>query len=126
MENKITDKTMVVLLRGGGRIWITQKEAEKITSVKLGGGSGSLDIGGELVEIKDIKAVVSADTYQTTNEARSERINAPTDTNLPATRSECRTCSGYGFVIKHRDDPIYDTYSVPCPDCNPNPPELKY
>lgn len=123
MENSLSSKTKVILLKRGGRIWVSEKEASLASEAKLV-GEGVVDIDGQLVEVAEIRAIVNGDTYQGTAEKRLDKQNETY--GQPAPKNDCRLCGGDGFIIVKRDDPIYDAKSVPCPSCNPNPPTLKW
>lgn len=120
----ITSKTKIILLKRGGRIWVSNSQANVASEAKLS-GEGVVDIDGQLIEVSEIRAIINADTYQTTQEKRLEDKKSE-DYNLPAQKSDCHRCAGTRFVTESRNDPLYDKAAIPCPRCNPDPPKMKW
>lgn len=121
----LSTKTMVVLLKRGGKIWVTGRQAAIASEAKLS-GEGVVDIDGQLVDVADIRGVVNAETYQGTNEKKLERENY----QIPgqSSRSNCSKCQGYRFTLEEPYPPnaLYGAAAVPCVACNPNPPKLSW
>lgn len=61
MSQELTDKTNCIQLRNGLEIWVNHEQSEKIEQCLIGNERPFIKVEGQVVNTKDIMAVLSAD-----------------------------------------------------------------
>lgn len=121
----LSNKTKIVLLKGsGGRIWISEKEAQLIKSA-INSSMPLVSLEDQMIATDQIKGVVNSDTYQTTRERQAER-EQKSEYPQEANKSTCNRCYGHRFILENRKSDLYGPAAVPCSWCNVNPPKLSW